>query len=267
MIRFEDVWLSFDTQQVLRGVSLEASPKSVTVLAGESGSGKSTILRLMMGFLQADSGLILVDGRNVTNLTERQWVGIRGQMGMVFQSSALFDSLTVCQNVGFYPHFVERKPWAKVREEVMNLLDELDLEMHANKMPGELSGGMQRRVALARSLIYRPQILLYDEPTTGLDPTMIGIVNELILEMREKYEVTSVVVTHDMECIHQVADHVVLLVGGEATTVGPPRNLLISDKPAVIEFTRAWREQLQNLKQQLTGVAGLDPGARGESNG
>ena len=253
MIEFADVWLSFDERPVLRGVSFMAQSRKITALIGPSGSGKSTVLKLLIGFLYPDQGRITIDGEDVTLAGERQWRQVRRKMGMVFQNSALFDSMTVCQNVGFYPHYVERVPWRKVREQVMDVLDELGLEDAADKMPGELSGGMQRRVALARSLIYRPKILLYDEPTTGLDPHMTAIVTDLIAEMNEKYGVTSVVVSHDLPSIHEIADHVVLIDGGQSVTVGPPQQLLHSTDPQVQKFAAVWREQIRLYAAELAG--------------
>jgi len=253
MIRFKDIWVKFGHQDVLRGVDLHAVEGRITAIIGTSGSGKSTAMRVMMGLLHPDQGRIYVDGEDVTDLSEREWLQVRRKMGMVFQNSALFDSLTVCQNVGFVPHFVEHQPWRKVLPLAMEMLEEVGLAEHAHKMPEELSGGMRRRVALARSLIYRPKILLYDEPTTGLDPRMIQVVNELILEMNSKYGVTSVVVTHDLECVHEVADHVVLLEGGEAVTVGEARQLLISDEPAVQAFTSNWRRSIEEYAREFDG--------------
>jgi len=252
MIRFEDIWVKFRGQAVLRGVNLHAEEGRITAIVGTSGSGKSTALRLMMGLLHPDEGRIYLDGEDVTALSESEWLTVRRKMGMVFQNSALFDSLTVCQNVGFVPHFVERVPWRKVRQQAMQMLAEVGLADHAHKMPEELSGGMRRRVALARSLIYRPKILLYDEPTTGLDPQMIQVVNELIMEMNEKYGVTSVVVTHDLECVHEVADHVVLLENGEAVTVGAAHQLLVSDNPSVVAFTSNWRRSIEEYARGLS---------------
>jgi phospholipid/cholesterol/gamma-HCH transport system ATP-binding protein len=253
MIGFKDIWVKFGHQDVLRGVDLRAAKGRITAIIGTSGSGKSTALRVMMGLLHPDQGRIYVDGEDVTDLSEREWLQVRRKMGMVFQNSALFDSLTVCQNVGFVPHFVEQKPWRKVLPLAMEMLGEVGLADHAHKMPGELSGGMRRRVALARSLIYRPKILLYDEPTTGLDPRMIQVVNELILEMNSKYGVTSVVVTHDLECVHEVADHVVLLENGEAVTVGEARQLLLSDDPSVQAFTSNWRRSIEEYAREFGG--------------
>jgi phospholipid/cholesterol/gamma-HCH transport system ATP-binding protein len=255
MIEFKDVRLGFAGKEVLKGVSFSCPPHQVTAIMGPSGSGKSTALRLVMGFLRADNGSLTVDGEDVTHLTEKAWVRVRRKMGMVFQHSALFDSLTVCQNVAFYPHFVLKQSWRRVRPQVMDLLCELGLEGDADKLPEELSGGMQRRVALARSLIYRPKILLYDEPTTGLDPHMSAVVSELIDEMNEKYKVTSIVVSHDLPSIHDIADHVVLISEGESFTVGQPSELLTSEQSAVRSFAGSWRQQIRTYSTEM-GVCG-----------
>ena len=254
MIRFEDVHAGFGQLLVLKGIDFQAQAGRITALVGPSGSGKSTVLKLLMGFHSPISGNIIVDGEDVSNASERQWKKIRLKMGMVFQSSALFDSLTVAQNVGFYPHYVERKPWAKIKAEVMDLLEDVGLSGNHEKYPDELSGGMRRRVALARSLIYRPKILLYDEPTTGLDPNMIGVVNELIEEMNEKYGVTSIVVSHDLDCIHAVADHVVLICDGESRVVGKPQDLLSSDDELVVRFTSSWRSHVLEYAREMEDI-------------
>lgn len=252
MIKFENVWAGYGDHTVLRGVTFNCPDKRVTAIVGPSGSGKSTVLRLLMGFLCAQQGRIIVDGEDVTGCNERQWQAIRRKMGMVFQNSALFDSMTVCQNVGFYPHYVERRPWREVRETVIQLLGELGLAGTEDKLPSELSGGMKRRVALARSLIYKPQILLYDEPTTGLDPHMTEVVSNLIEEMAERFGITSIVVSHDLPSIHGIADHVVLIDAGEAITVGPPAELLRATDPRVLSFTGSWRQQIKSYSEQTS---------------
>lgn len=253
MITFEDVWASYGESQVLRGVTFTAETLKTTALVGPSGSGKSTCLRLIMGFMKADRGRIRIDGQDVEQLNTAEWMAVRRKMGMVFQNSALFDSMTVCQNVGFFPHYVEGRPWRRVRWQALELLRELDLENAADKMPSELSGGMQRRVALARSLIYRPTILLYDEPTTGLDPQMTDVVNDLIREMSERYGVTSIVVSHDLPSINVIADHVVLIEDGASRIVGPPSQLLHSDEEQVRRFASSWREQILAHAKGMAG--------------
>lgn len=253
MIQFENVWAKYDTEDVLRGVSFTAQSGQITALVGPSGSGKSTALRVIIGFLKPERGRVVIDGEDVTNLAEKEWDVVRRKMGMVFQNSALFDSLTICQNVGFYPHYVEGLPWRRVRNEALKLLEELGLSGVADKLPDELSGGMQRRVALARSLIYHPKILLYDEPTTGLDPQMTEVVNELIKEMNDRYEVTSIVVSHDLPSINAIADHVVLIDEGESVTVGHPREFMSTDDPRVLKFTGSWREQILAHAATISG--------------
>jgi phospholipid/cholesterol/gamma-HCH transport system ATP-binding protein len=247
MIYFEDVWASYGDRPVLRGVTINCEAEKITALVGPSGSGKSTILRIAMGLWHSDRGFVVVDGEHCEDYDERRWREVRRKMGLVFQNSALFDSLTVLQNVGFFPFYVERQPWRKVRNMALEMLRELGLEEHANKLPAQLSGGMQRRVALARSLVYHPKILMYDEPTTGLDPLNIDIVCDLIVEAAERFNVTSVVVSHDLQAITRVADDVIIIGNGIGHSIGPPEGLLTSAEPEVVEFTSAWREQIQQF--------------------
>lgn len=256
MIQLNDVWLSFDGQRVLRGISLRCERGKITTIVGPSGSGKSTVLRIAMGFLQVDSGQVSVDGEEVTRIPEKRWTRVRRKMGMVFQHSALFDSLSVVENVGFYPYFVDRQPWRKVREEAMNLLSELGLADAANKMPEQLSGGMQRRVALARALVYHPKILLYDEPTTGLDPQNSELVSSMIREANEKFGVTSIVVTHDLQCIHGISDDVILVTQGEGIDIGKPHQLFVNSDPRVVSFTQVWRDQMHDFSREMAESEG-----------
>ncbi|MCB1219249.1 MAG: ATP-binding cassette domain-containing protein [Planctomycetales bacterium] len=251
MINFENINLSFDGVQVLRNVSFNVPPQQMTAVLGPSGSGKSTILRLIMGLIKPDSGRVIVDGEDVTQMSERRLQRARRKMGMVFQHNALFDGLSVAENVGFYPTYVEKKPWKQVLAEVMELLADLGLADSADKLPSELSGGMRRRVALARSLIYHPTILLYDEPTTGLDPYMTEVVVELIAEMNEKYSVTGIMVSHDLPTVYDIADHVVLIADGSATVVGHPSELLRSQSSEVIGFASSWRRHIIEYSAEI----------------
>jgi phospholipid/cholesterol/gamma-HCH transport system ATP-binding protein len=253
VITLENVWASYGDKPVLKGISLSCAPQKITALVGPSGSGKSTILRVVMGLWHVDEGAVIIDGEHCEGFHEREWREVRRKMGMVFQNSALFDSLTVVQNVGFFPYYVEHQPWRKVRHEALQILNELGLADSANKMPSELSGGMQRRVALARSLIYHPKILLYDEPTTGLDPLNIDVVSDLIVETGERFGVTSVVVSHDLQAIMRVADEVVIIGGGIGHSIGEPENLLRSAEPDVVSFTQAWRDQIDHFSAALNG--------------
>lgn len=253
MLALENVWASYGDKPVLRGISLRCAPEQITALVGPSGSGKSTVLRVIMGLWPVDEGRVLIEGEEVQHLSEPQWRRVRRKMGMVFQNSALFDSLTVLQNVAFYPYYVEKRPWKRVEQHAMEVLTELGLADAATKLPSQLSGGMQRRVALARTLIYRPKILLYDEPTTGLDPLNIDIVADLIVETADRFGVTSVVVSHDLQAIMRVADEVVIIGSGQGHSIGPPANLLRSDEPEVVSFTQAWREQVEHFSAALNG--------------
>lgn len=259
MIEFQNVWAGYDERDVLQDVSLSCAAGKITAIVGPSGSGKSTVLRLLMGFLPARRGRMEIDGEDVSRLGEKAWVKVRRKMGMVFQHNALFDSLTIAQNVGFYPHYVERKPWGEVRPQALQMLSELGLDNVGDKLPGELSGGMQRRAALARSLIYKPKILLYDEPTTGLDPHATDVVNSLIHEMNERYKVTSVLVSHDLPSVHDMADHVVLIEEGRSITVGAPRELLQSSTPQVVKFAGHWRRQVLDYAEEI--AVGREAGA------
>lgn len=242
MIQFEDVWAGYGGEPVLKGASFSAPAGRITALVGPSGGGKSTVLRLLMGFVQPQRGRIQIDGTDVSAFGERDWRKQRRQMGMLFQHSALFDSLSVLQNTAFYPYYIERKPWKHVRKEALELLAGLGLAAAADKLPAELSGGMQRRAALARSLIYKPRLMLYDEPTTGLDPANTALVTALIRETHDAQGMTSLVVTHDLQCIRAVADEVVLLAGGVACPCGSPAEFFASNQPAVREFTELWRK-------------------------
>jgi phospholipid/cholesterol/gamma-HCH transport system ATP-binding protein len=251
MIEFQGVFAGYGEADILKDVTLHCAREKITAIVGPSGSGKSTTLRLIMGFIRPRQGRVLIDDEDLSGISEKQWVRVRRKMGMVFQHSALFDSLTIAQNVGFYPTFVDREPWHKVRPQVLRLLAELGLEGTADKLPGELSGGMQRRVALARSLIYHPKILLYDEPTTGLDPGAVTLVNDLIREMNERYHVTSVIVSHDLPSVHDIADHVVLIEEGYAITVGDPSELLQSHDRRIELFSGNWRRQVLHYAREI----------------
>ena len=244
MIEFENIHLSFGNNHILQNVNFSVPANQMTAVLGPSGSGKSTVLRLIMGLIKPTKGRVLVDGEDVSAMSEQRLQRARRKMGMVFQHNALFDGMSVAQNVGFYPMFVEKKPWRTVLPEVMELLEDLGLEDSADKIPAELSGGMRRRVALARSLIYHPKILLYDEPTTGLDPYMTEVVTDLIAEMNEKFSVTGIMVSHDLPTVYDIADHVVLIADGSATVVGHPRELLLSERSEVIGFASSWRKHI-----------------------
>ncbi|OPX22873.1 MAG: hypothetical protein B1H03_03275 [Planctomycetales bacterium 4484_113] len=260
MLKVEAITASYNDVPVLDRVSMTAHERRITAVIGSSGSGKSTLLRVIMGFIKPSSGRVLIEGEDICSASEAEVARIRAKMGLVFQESALFDSLTVEENVAFFPIYHQKRRWRQVRPEVNALLAELGLGDIGGKYPGELSGGMRRRVALARTLIYHPRVLLYDEPTTGLDPTNIATVDDIIKEMNERFEVTSVVVTHDLESVLHVADWVYLLDEGHSVEVGPPKHLLTSDHPRVVRFTASWRKHIDAFRKlphtPISGVAG-----------
>lgn len=236
MITVEDLHKSFGQKQVLRGVDLEVKRGESMVVIGGSGSGKSVLIKLIIGILKPDSGRVLVDGVSITDLGEEELYQARKKFGMLFQGAALFDSLKVWENVGFallrsrtYTDRIVRE----IATEKLRLVGLSDVE---DLMPSELSGGMKKRVGLARAIAHSPEILLYDEPTTGLDPIMADAINELIVEMKEKLSVTSVTITHDMQSAYKIADRIAMLYEGRIIEVGTPEEVRNTSNPVVRQF-------------------------------
>jgi phospholipid/cholesterol/gamma-HCH transport system ATP-binding protein len=199
MIEFRDVTKSFDNDLILKNVSFKINGGETKIILGESGSGKSTILKLILGLIRPDSGQIIFDGRDITQMSERDLVSIRHDIGMVFQEGALFDSLSVRENVGYRLFEEGRLSEQEIEVAVLQLLGFVGLEDAIDKMPAELSGGMKRRVGLARALVGTPKMVLYDEPTAGLDPITKRTIVELMIKLRDMEGVTSVFVTHDLQ--------------------------------------------------------------------
>jgi phospholipid/cholesterol/gamma-HCH transport system ATP-binding protein len=207
VIVFDDVHLAFDDNVILDGVSFTLMPGRLKVILGASGSGKSTILRLILGLLRPDAGRIWVAGQQVDRMLEADLMGVRAQLGMVFQEGALFDSLTVRENVGYRLYEETDLPIDQVDQRVRDVLGFVGLGEYADRMPSELSGGQRRRVAIARAMTSRPPILLYDEPTTGLDPITALTVDDEIVKLRDLEGVTSILVTHQLRDAFYVAVH------------------------------------------------------------
>jgi phospholipid/cholesterol/gamma-HCH transport system ATP-binding protein len=206
MIQFRNVYKSFDDEAVLKDVSFTIKPGETKIILGESGSGKSTILKLILGLIRPDSGQIFVTGNEITQLTERELVGIRRDIGMVFQEGALFDSLSVKENVGYRLYEEGRMNEGEVDFAVAQLLGFVGLADAIDKMPAELSGGMKRRVGIARALVGTPKVILYDEPTAGLDPITKRVIVELMIKLRDLEGVTTVFVTHDLQAASIIAN-------------------------------------------------------------
>lgn len=235
-VRVEDLRKSYDGTVVLDGVSFEIHRGRINFVLGGSGAGKSVLTRQLLRLEQPDAGRILVDGVDIVPLDDWQLVPIRRKFGMVFQFGALFDSMTCFDNVAF-PLIEHTKLSRKqIHERVMRRLEDFDVAHAAHKMPGQISGGMQKRVALARALVLEPEILVYDEPTSGLDPLTSRRVDDLIAETSAKFGVTSVVITHDMASVFKIGHRVNMLHRGRVAISGTPEELLRADDPVVRAF-------------------------------
>ena len=236
MIEVRQLKKNFGPQPVLCDVDLRIESGESAVIVGRSGGGKSVLLKHLIGLLSPDAGDILVDGENITRMTERQLLRVRRKFGMVFQGAALFDSLTVAENVAFGLRRHEHLTEAEIAKRVAAALDVVDLPGTGRKKPDELSGGMRKRVGLARAIIYEPQFVLYDEPTTGLDPIVSDSIDQLIIRVRDQLKVTSVVVTHDMRTARRVGNHVFLLHNKKIYSHATPENFFASADAIVRQF-------------------------------
>lgn len=238
IVRVEDLHKNFGRLKVLRGVSLSFMRGKTTVVLGPSGCGKSVMLKHIVGLLRPDKGRVIFEGERIDNLSERRMATVRRQFGFLFQQGALFDSMTVAENVAF--PLREQEGGAPYDEEarVRYVLRLVGLEQTFDRYPSELSGGQQKRIALARAVVLRPKVILYDEPTTGLDPIRSDVINELILKLKQQLKVTSIVVTHDLASAFKVADHMVMLHEGHVELEGSPDDFRRSDDPVVRRFLR-----------------------------
>ena len=232
----EDVGLVIEGQVILRDVTLNIEAGSIVSILGISGAGKTSLLRCMAALVRPTSGRILLGELDLANLSERELNRHRSRMGMVFQYSALFDSLTVFENVAFGMKYNSRMKPAAIQARVEELLEAVGLTGTENQLPATLSGGMRKRVGLARALAPRPEVVFYDEPTSGLDPIVTTLMNELIASVRLREGVTSVVVTHDVHSALEISDRLALLVDGAILAVGTPEELRAAADPAVQQF-------------------------------
>jgi phospholipid/cholesterol/gamma-HCH transport system ATP-binding protein len=235
MIQFTNVALTLGNRRVLKDISFDVMPGEIRAILGGSGSGKTTLLRLALGLLKADQGTVSVAGQDITRMPEKDLFEIRQKMAMVFQYSALFDSLTVRENVGYRLWEQGKRSDEEIDQKVLESLKFVGMEDTANKMPAELSGGMRKRVGIARALASGAKLLLYDEPTAGLDPVNTHMIARLILRLKAT-GFTQVVVTHDLDTAYRVADRVVLLLKGKVAFDGTPDELKSSDDPAIKAF-------------------------------
>ena len=245
MIEFRNLHKSFGPLQVLRGVDLAVKEGETLALLGPSGTGKSVLLKHAIGLLEPDEGDVIVDGISIANATPAQLKSVRRRLGYVFQNAALFDSLTVGENLWLAQNDEgTERPVRACREEAAELLRRVNLDPGVlGKMPAELSGGMRKRVGVARAIASNPDYLLWDEPTTGLDPVNADNIDELILELGRKLGVTSIVVTHDLDTAFEVGDRIALLFDGRIRASGTPSEMLESTDPVVMRFVRRMRTQ------------------------
>ena len=237
MIQIIGVEKAFGRNRVLRGVDLEIKEGETITIMGGSGTGKSVLIKHMVGLLKPDKGRILIDGQEITHMDEEKLFKIQKRFGYLFQGAALFDSLTVGENIAFGLHNLRpdlAKNWKDVVSEKLGLVG-LSPEVAALK-PAELSGGLKKRVGLARAIAYEPDYILYDEPTTGLDPIMSDVINELILGLQKKLGVTSVVVTHDMTSAYKISNRMAMLYQGKIVSIGTPAEIRVTSNPLVKQF-------------------------------
>ena len=236
MIEVRDLKKSFNDHPVLDGVGFRIETGESVAIIGRSGGGKSVLLKHLIGLLRPDAGEVLIDGENIVPMNERQLLRVRRKFGMVFQGAALFDSMTVAENVAFglrrHQHLTE----AEIARHVSATLELVDLSGTENKKPAELSGGMRKRVGLARAIIYEPQIVLYDEPTTGLDPIVSDSIDQLMVRVRDRLKVTTVVVTHDMRTARRVGQRILMLHEGKIYAVAAAEEFFTSRDPVVRQF-------------------------------
>ena len=236
MIEVRQLKKSFGSQVILEDMSFRIEDGESAAIIGRSGGGKSVLLKLLIGLLKPDAGEILIDGENIVGMSERQLLRVRGKFGMVFQGAALFDSMSVAENISFALKRLGKLTPAEINRRVATVLDVVGLPGIQRKKPAELSGGMRKRVGLARAIIYEPRIILYDEPTTGLDPIVSDSIDKLIMRVNEILKVTSVVVTHDMRSARRVGQRIVMLHEGKIYANGTPDEIFESVDPVVRQF-------------------------------
>jgi len=235
-ISVHDLHKRLGRQEVLRGFDLEVDLGETVVILGRSGGGKSVFLKHIIGLMKPNSGEIFVDGQDVVKLSERQLAAVRKKVGILFQSAALFDSMSVEQNIAFPLHEAGLKDRKEIDRKVAEALEMVDLAGEQKKMPENLSGGMRKRVGLARAIVGAPRCILYDEPTSGLDPIVADSINRLIRRLQKRLGVTSIVVTHDMKSTFHVADRIAFLHEGRIYFMGTPEELKASGDPLIQDF-------------------------------
>ncbi len=236
MIKIRDLRKSFDDNEVLKGVNLDVLKGETFTIIGGSGSGKSVLFKHIIGLMKPDYGNVIIDGKDMTELSEKELFKVVEKFGMVFQSGALFDSLTVGENILFGVKNKDKMSEKEKKELVEHYLNEVGLSEISYILPAELSGGMKKRVAIARAIAKQPEIIMFDEPTTGLDPIMADIINELIIKVSKRKNRTSIVITHDMVSAYKISDRIGMLYDGKIIFVGSPQDVKNTDNEIVSQF-------------------------------
>lgn len=236
MLEIRNLNKSFNSQHVLRGVNLKIPKNQITIIIGASGCGKSVLLKHIIGLLRPDEGHIYMEGHDLFGMTPDELKRMRTRFGMLFQDAALFDSMNVYENIAFPLREHRDYPEDRIAGLVREKLNQVGLDGIENKMPSELSGGMRKRVGLARAIVLNPEIILYDEPTTGLDPLMSRAIDDLIVQTQEHLQGTTIIISHDIRATLRIANNVAMLHHGKIVAFGSPEDLLKSDNPAVCSF-------------------------------
>jgi phospholipid/cholesterol/gamma-HCH transport system ATP-binding protein len=247
MVEVKHLKKSFADHLILDNVSFRVETGESVVIIGRSGGGKSVLLKLLIGLLQPDEGEVKIDGENLCGLDERQLLRVRRKFGMLFQSAALFDSMTVAENIAFALRRESKLTEPEIRDRVTRALHVVELSGTEAKRPSELSGGMRKRVGLARAIVYEPQIVLYDEPTTGLDPVVSDSIDHLIMRVRDHLKVTSVVVTHDMRSARRVGQRILMLHNKKLYRSGTPDEIFNSTDPVIYRFVNGISTPTEDL--------------------
>lgn len=247
-IRMVDVYKAFGPKEVLKGFSLDIEDGTTTTVIGSSGSGKSVALKHIVALLRPDSGNVWVDGDNISRLDQESVYRMRRNIGFVFQFAALFDSMTIAENVGLGLRRMDDLSDDAIRERVAECLRMVDLDGYEDRVPAQLSGGQRKRAGLARAIATKPKYILYDEPTTGLDPVTTAVIDELIIRMSEELGVTGVVISHDMKSAFRISDRVAMLYDGVIRAEGTPEEIRDSDDPIVRGFVEGRPELMEDAE-------------------
>jgi len=253
VIRVQKLYKTFGDQPVLRGVDLDVATAEIMVIIGRSGGGKTVLLKHLIGLLRPDSGSILLDGADITRLRGSALDAIRRRYGVVFQGGALFDSMSVTDNIAFPLREKTRLSAGDIRSRVEEKLEQVGLAGMGDKNPAEISGGMRKRVAIARALVTEPEVVFFDEPTTGLDPVLVNTIHHLIRELHRKFRFTAVVVSHEIPAIFGIADRVAMLHEGLVVESGPAEAIQSSSNPVVRQFIRGDIESIGHAARASAG--------------